>query len=280
MRRAASPARSPGLGAGRGDLDGVMDSCGSLSGGLVVDRPGQERLAEDDARCARVAHAADACEVGDAARDDQVGVDVRASAAIWAISASPVAWPRTNRRTPRPASSLTRSASVGGEARCQAKAASRSGPRVEPDREPVARDLEARPQELPDRPRRRGVATTRVAPAAKATRMASGESRPPASWSGVATRDAIAPNTSVFTGAPRRAPSKSTTWIIGAPRPTKCSAIRSGRSVGAPMPVETPGQKTIRDRPASTSIAGMTCTRPARPGGRRGPRREAPAGGS
>src|SRR5262245_31548094 len=40
-------------------------SRGGLAGGLVVDRPGQERLAEDDARCARVAHAAHAVEVGD-----------------------------------------------------------------------------------------------------------------------------------------------------------------------------------------------------------------------
>ena len=66
-------------------------------------------------------------------------------------------------------------------------------------------------------------------------------------------------------GAPRRAPSKSTTWISGAPRPTKCSAIRSGRSVGAPMPVATPGQKTTRERPLSRSIAGMTCTGVRRP---------------
>jgi len=48
---------------GRGGLDGGTGSCGSLSGGLVVDRPGQERHAEDDARCARVAHATKALEV-------------------------------------------------------------------------------------------------------------------------------------------------------------------------------------------------------------------------
>ena len=58
----------------RGGLDGVMDSCGSLSGGLVIDRPGQERLAEDDARCARVAHAAEGIEIVDAARDEEVDI--------------------------------------------------------------------------------------------------------------------------------------------------------------------------------------------------------------
>ena len=48
------------------------------------------------------------------------------------------------------------------------------------------------------------------------------------------------------------------------PSSTKCSAMRSGRSVGVPVPAATPGQKTTRERPAARSIAGMTCTR-ARP---------------
>src|SRR4051812_46172416 len=43
------------------------------------------------------------------------------------------------------------------------------------------------------------------------------------------------------------------------------SAIISGRSVGAPTPAAAPGQDTMRDRPFSRSIAGITSTR----GGRR-----------
>ena len=130
-----------------------------------------------------------------------------------------------------------------------------------PDREPVAGDLEAGPEQR--RVVGHGEAWSRRASRRRRTRRGS----PPASRgrrrAGAASRPAaaIAPIASMLTGAPRRAPSKSTTWISGAPRPTKCSAIRSGRSVGAPTPVDTPGQKTIRERPFSMSIAGMTCTR-------------------
>ena len=53
-------------------------------------------------------------------------------------------------------------------------------------------------------------------------------------------------------------------------RPTNRSAIRSGRSVGAPTPADAPGQNTIRERPRSRSIDGITCTCVRR---RRGARR-------
>jgi hypothetical protein len=43
-------------------------------------------------------------------------------------------------------------------------------------------------------------------------------------------------------GWPDRAPSKSTRWITLAPRAEKRSAMRSGRSVGAPTPAAAPGQ--------------------------------------
>src|SRR4051812_16954816 len=101
--------------------------------------------------------------------------------------------------------------------------------------------------------------TIRVAPAANASRIPSAVSTPPASWSGTATRAAIAPTASRLPGRPVRAPSKSTRWISRAPRSTKLSAIRSGRSVGAPIPVDAPGQWTTRERPRSRSIAGITC---------------------
>ena len=84
--------------------------------------------------------------------------------------------------------------------------------------------------------------TTRVAPAAKARLIASAESTPPASWSGTATRAAIDPTASRLPGLPARAPSKSTRWTSRAPMATNLSAIRSGRSVGAPMPDPAPGQ--------------------------------------
>ena len=84
--------------------------------------------------------------------------------------------------------------------------------------------------------------TARVAPAAKTRRIASAEARPPATWIGTATRAAIDPIASVSTGTPARAPPKSTRWISRAPIATKVSAIRSGRSVGAPTPEAAPGQ--------------------------------------
>ena len=55
-------------------------------------------------------------------------------------------------------------------------------------------------------------------------------------------RRATPPTVSRLAGAPARAPSKSTRWISRAPRATNRSAIRSGRSVGAPMPAPAPGQ--------------------------------------
>src|SRR3970282_983951 len=83
---------------------------------------------------------------------------------------------------------------------------------------------------------------------------------PPATWSGTATSAATAAIASRFAGRPRRAPSRSTRWMSGAPSATKWRAIRSGRSVGAPVPVAAPGQKTTRERPFSRSMLGMTCT--------------------
>ena len=49
-------------------------------------------------------------------------------------------------------------------------------------------------------------------------------------------------------------------WMSLAPWATSRSTMRSGRSVGAPMPADAPGQYTTRDRPPSRSIDGMTST--------------------
>ena len=55
-------------------------------------------------------------------------------------------------------------------------------------------------------------------------------------------RAAIEPIASSSAGAPARAPAKSTRWMSFAPIATKVSAMRSGRSVGAPIPAAAPGQ--------------------------------------
>jgi len=54
--------------------------------------------------------------------------------------------------------------------------------------------------------------------------------------------------------------------------------IRTRYFQWSPSPVDPPGQKTMRDRPPLTSIAGMTCT--VRRGSEIDPRRAAPGGGS
>ena len=82
-------------------------------------------------------------------------------------------------------------------------------------------------------------------------------------------REATRPIASRFAGRPARAPSMSTMWISCAPAATNRSAIRSGRSVGDAAPVAAPGQWTMRERPFSTSIDGMTSTTGRYPFGRR-----------
>ena len=85
-------------------------------------------------------------------------------------------------------SSATSASSVGGDGASPGERGQPLGPRIEPDRQPVAGDREAGAQRSGRR--RRDIArTTRVAPAAKASRISSAPSSPPASWSGTATRD-------------------------------------------------------------------------------------------
>jgi hypothetical protein len=80
-------------------------------------------------------------------------------------------------------------------------------------------------------------------PAAKASRMRSESSMPPATWSGTAdARRDRSDRLEIRRWRPARAPSKSTRWMTRAPWATNRSTMRSGRSVGAPTPAAAPGQ--------------------------------------
>ena len=148
--------------------------------------------------------------------------------------------------------------SVGEPARCHGNAASARG---------AGR---ARPRASRRRPRGPGqgrgivaspsTAPTRVAPAAKARRILSAASRPPATWIGIAMRAAIGPRPRDCPAGRSARPSKSTRWMTRRSPLDEALGDPSGRSVGAPTPVEAPGQKTRRERPRSRSIEGMTCT--------------------
>ena len=97
-----------------------------------------------------------------------------------------------------PVDELGRRARRGSAAtdRFHGNAASRSGRGSRPDRQPVAGDREARRRAAPARRRRDMARTTRVAPAAKASRIASAPSSPPATWIGTATRRGDRPTAS------------------------------------------------------------------------------------
>ena len=87
------------------------------------------------------------------------------------------------------------------------------------------------------------VSTTRVAPAANARLDRLGGIDAAGKLQRARRlRDATAPTASRLTGLPARAPSKSTRWMSRAPSATSRSTIRSGRSVGAPVPAAAPGQ--------------------------------------
>ena len=204
---------------------------------------------------------------------------VRARPASRSPSGSEPPWDRTKRRTPRDASSSTISANVGTVGSSPRERGESLRPRVQADGQPVARDGEASAsragllgdvhrQRRPGSPRRRRRGGSDRAPRA---RRRAGSGRRSATPSPRRPRGCRARRL--------RAPSKSTTWTTRAPSSTNRSAIRSGRSVGAPTPDEAPGQNTTRERPRSRSIDGMTCTcgfrpwRPATPRRRSSPRR-------
>ena len=161
------------------------------------------------------------------------------------------------RRRPRPAPRRG-SSTVGGAARRHGNAASRSGRGSSPTAsQSPATARHARRSS--GRSAMAVVSTTRVAPAANASRIASAESRPPASWSGTAIRAAIAPTASSSAGAPARAPVEVDE--VDEPRahgheplgdPVRAIGRRADPGRGA-------GPVDDRERPPSRSIAGMTC---------------------
>ena len=179
-RRCGRPEWSASDGAaGRGG----EESRGSLQGGGVVDGPGQERFAEDDARRAGIAHAADRRR-GRARRrrPGRSASSVRARSASCSSSAPAPPCDSTNRRTPQARARRGRPAGWAAR-RCQGNAAKRSGRGSMPtaSQSPAT----ATHRGPAPGPRRRSCPGPRAsAPAAKARRMASGLSSPPATWIG------------------------------------------------------------------------------------------------
>ena len=236
-------------------------SCGGLQGSGIVDGAGEERLAEDDARDTGVAQAAQAVEVTtppatrksasydrtSEARPNQVGLG---AAMGQDEPGDPGSDELADERLERGWGTRPAPRERGEPIR----------PRVEPDGQPVARDSQARaqvrradrrcPSRAPPawrRPRRRDGRGRRLQPAGELQRHGDLRGDGP---------DRV----EIARGAGARALEVDQV-DTGAPSATKRSAIRSGRSVGAPIPAAAPGQYTIRERPRSRSIEGMTCTR-------------------
>ena len=231
----------------------VRGSCGGLQGGGEVDGPGEERLAEDDAGDARSSRSRRmAVEVADAAGDEEIERR-RPNGPATSRGRSGVAppWDRTNRRTPAVGELAHEALERGRRRPRQRNCGEPLRPRVEPDGQPVAGDGEALARAASGSSATLIASTTRVAPAANARRMWSARSRPPATWIGTATRDGdLARPPRGCPALPARAPSKSTRWTIRAPSATNRSAIRSGRSVGAPTPARRAGPEDDPRAPA------------------------------
>ena len=155
-------------------------------------------------------------------------------------SAPPCA--RTKRWTPRATSSSTSASNdAGGEGRRQGNAASRSGRGSSPtaSQSPATARQSARSGGSSTTSIAR---TTRVAPAAKASRICVGRSRGrrrAGSGPRRATRSRRRPRGSPGCRAARRRSRRG--GSTRAPSSTNRSAIRSGRSVGAPTPADDAG---------------------------------------
>ena len=109
------------------------------------------------------------------------------------------------------------------------------GPRVEADRQPVAGDREARAEVVGPVGDASGQDDAgRTGGEREPDRVGRFEAAGELERDRDARRDR-ADRLEVRPGAPARAPSKSTRWISRAPCATNRSAIRSGRSVGAPI---------------------------------------------
>ena len=224
---------------------------GSGGGWLMRRPPGQrgksmapDRSAspEDDAGHAGVPQAADAVEVADAARDEDVGVVVdgrgrrarRGSGSRRRGSARTGA--RRARRAPRPGRRASGSSSAATGTR-----RSRSGRGSRPT---ASQSPATATQSRSARAARRWPWTGR--PGSRRRRTPAGSGRRPRGRrrAGAAPRPArrSRPTASRLHG--RRAPGAVEVDEVDdrAPCATNCSAIRSGRSVGAPTPADAPGQ--------------------------------------
>ena len=183
--------------------------------GVRIVGPARGALADGESGAGRLVEPAD------------LVVAIAAALANAALSLAFPPWLNTMRETPAPASSSISASAVGALERFQLNEAIRSGRGSKPtaSQSPAAAIHSA---SFSGSSMSASEITARVAPAANAIRIASGDSSPPATCSGVATKLATAPIDSMLTGAAARAPSKSTRWISVAPRSTKCRAIRAG----------------------------------------------------
>ena len=191
---------------------------------------------------ARVAHAAKAVEIADTAGDEDLGI-VRPNERSHPLEVR-VACRRGTARTARrraPTSSPTSVSTVGGAA--AATGTRRAAPGADRARPPASR-RRPRGTRAGRRAGRRWPSSGR--PGSRRPRTRAGSPR-----ASRARRRAAAgrPSARRWRRPPRgwparrvRAPSKSMRWISFAPCPTSRSTMRSGRSVGAPMPVDAPGQ--------------------------------------
>ena len=196
---AAAAARRPGRrSTATGRIERAARRRGSVDvmrrppGLREIDRPGEEGLPEDDAARRRYrAGGAGRRGRGPPGHQD-LGIvrpnerahplEVRLGAAVA----------EHEPRDAGPDQLADSSSTVGGAARCQGNAASRSGRGSRPTAsQSPATARQARRSS--GRSAMAVVSTTRVAPAANASRIASAESTPPATWSGTATRAAIEP---------------------------------------------------------------------------------------
>ena len=166
-----------------------------------------------------------------------------------------------------------RPASVGGAGRCHGNAASRSGR----GSRPTASQSPATSRQLGEQRRIVGDAHRQARPASRRPRTRAGCCRrpraPPATWIGIAIRDAIAPTASRLAGAPR--PRAVEVDEVDHPRAALDEAARRSAPAGRSARRRRP-RRPARRRPASgrasRSIEGMTCT-----SGASGPARSRPA---
>ena len=233
--RTSGPGRRSGRPSSPAELGRRRSSVMRRPPGLrEVDRPGQERLAEDDARDAGD-RAGGGPRRGRRRRRRRGGRRRSGGDAGRASSASGVAGRRGRGRSGGrrgPASSRDdRVEDVGGAAPVPGERREPLRPRVEPDGEPVAGDLE-RSRRGPSG-RRRSPSRSRPGSPRRRTRAGSRRRcrrrRRAGAGRRSATRSPRPPRGSP--GGRCRAPSKSTRWISRAPLATNCSAIRSG-SIG------------------------------------------------